>query len=152
IYRNGAVLFDGTERCGVRNATFSLLGGNAVFVSNYNRHADISGNLIEYIGGSAVAFVGSAEAVRSPSYRYEEFVPASEMDTIPGPKSKAYPADCTVGDNLIRYIGIIEKQVAGVQIQLAARIHVSHNTIYHVPRAGINIGDGAWGGHIIEHN
>ena len=152
IYRNGAVLFDGTERCAVRNATFSLLGGNAVFVSNYNRHADISGNLIEHIGASAIAFVGSAEAVRSPSFRYEEFVPASEIDTIPGPKNGAYPSDCVAENNLIRYIGTIEKQVAGVQIQLAARIGVRHNTIYHLPRAGINIGDGAWGGHTIEYN
>lgn len=152
IYRNGAVLFEGTERCGVRSSTFSLLGGNAVFLSNYNRNAEISGNLIEHIGGSAVCFVGSADAVRSPSFRYEEFVHASDMDTIPGPKSNAYPADCTVEDNLIRYIGTVEKQVAGVQIQLAARIHVNHNTIYQVPRAGINIGDGAWGGHVIEHN
>lgn len=55
-----------------------------------------------------------------------------------------------VADNLIRYIGLIEKQVAGVQIQMAARIDVQHNTIYHVPRFDINIGDGAWGGHVIE--
>ncbi len=152
IYRSGAVLLDGTERCGVRNSTFSLLGGNAVFVSNYNRQSDISGNLIEYIGGSAIAFVGSADAVRSPSFRYEEFVPAGELDTIPGPKNNAYPADGVAEDNLIRHIGMIEKQVAGVQIQLAARIGVRHNTIYHVPRSGINIGDGAWGGHVIEYN
>ncbi len=152
IYRNGAVLFDGTERCGIRSATFSLLGGNAVFVSNYNRQTDISGNLIEHIGGSAIAFVGSAGAVRSPAFGYEEFVPANEMDTVSGPKTNAYPADCVAEDNLIRYIGTIEKQVAGVQIQLAARIGVRHNTIYHMPRAGINIGDGAWGGHIIEYN
>ncbi len=152
IYRSGAVLFDGTERCGIRNATFDLLGGNAVFVSNYNRHAAITDNLIEQIGGSAIAFVGSADAVRSPAFRYGEFVPAGEMDTIPGPKRKAYPADCTAEGNLIRYIGTIEKQVAGVQIQLAARVGVRHNTIYHVPRAGINIGDGAWGGHVIEYN
>ncbi|GGG89443.1 peptide-binding protein [Parapedobacter pyrenivorans] len=152
IYRSGAVLLDGTERCGVRNSTFSLLGGNAVFVSNYNRQSEISGNLIEYIGGSAIAFVGSADAVRSPSFRYEEFVPAGELDTIPGPKSNAYPADGVAENNLIRYIGMIEKQVAGVQIQLAAGIGVRHNTIYHVPRSGINIGDGAWGGHVIEYN
>jgi len=152
IYRNGAVLFDGTERCGIHNATFSLLGGNAVFVSNYNRQADIRGNLIEHIGGSGIAFVGNAAAARSPSFRYEEYVPANEIDTIAGPKSEAYPADCIAEDNLIRYIGTIEKQVAGIQIQLAARIGVRHNTIYQVPRAGINIGDGAWGGHVIEYN
>jgi hypothetical protein len=31
-------------------------------------------------------------------------------------------------------------------------ILVSHNTIYDVPRAGINISEGTWGGHIIEYN
>jgi hypothetical protein len=31
-------------------------------------------------------------------------------------------------------------------------ITVSHNTIYDVPRAGINVSEGTWGGHIIEFN
>lgn len=35
---------------------------------------------------------------------------------------------------------------------MAARITVDHNSIYRVPRAGINIGDGTWGGHRITHN
>ncbi len=152
IYRMGAVLLAGTERCAVRNGTFRQLGGNAVFVSDYNRDAVVADNLIEDIGGSAIAFVGSADAVRSPSFRYEEFVPAAQMDTVVGPQREDYPADCIAQGNLIRYIGTIEKQVAGVQIQLAARIQVLHNTIYHVPRAGINIGDGAWGGHLLAHN
>jgi hypothetical protein len=46
----------------------------------------------------------------------------------------------------------VEKQTAGVQIAMAMDITVSHNSIYDVPRAGINIGDGTWGGHIIEYN
>ena len=55
-------------------------------------------------------------------------------------------------DNLIHDIGLIEKQVAGVQIQVARGINVRHNTIYRVPRAAINIGDGSFGGHVIEYN
>ncbi len=35
---------------------------------------------------------------------------------------------------------------------MAMKIRVSNNSIYDVPRAGINIGDGTWGGHIIEFN
>jgi hypothetical protein len=31
-------------------------------------------------------------------------------------------------------------------------ITISHNTIYDVPRAGINVSEGTWGGHIIEYN
>jgi hypothetical protein len=32
------------------------------------------------------------------------------------------------------------------------RVTVTHNTIHDGPRAGINIGDGTWGGHHIDHN
>lgn len=35
---------------------------------------------------------------------------------------------------------------------MAQNIKVSHNTIYDVPRAGININEGTWGGHNIEYN
>ena len=49
-------------------------------------------------------------------------------------------------------LGTVEKQVAGVHISMAMDITVSHNTIYNVPRAGINVNDGMWGGHIIEFN
>lgn len=152
IYRNGAILLEGTENIHLENNTFRDLGGNAVFISNYNRKASIQGNLIEEIGGSAISFVGNPEAVRSPSFNYHEFVPEKEMDTVPGPKTEEYPANSLVADNLIRDIGLIEKQVAGVQIEMAMDLHIIHNTIYNVPRAGINIGDGAWGGHIIEYN
>ena len=33
---------------------------------------------------------------------------------------------------------------------MAQGITVRHCSIYDVPRAGINIGDGCWGGHVIE--
>ena len=51
---------------------------------------------------------------------------------------------------LITRIGRCEKQTAGVEIDLARRITVRHCSIYDVPRAGVNIGDGCWGGQVIE--
>jgi len=152
IYRQAAVKIEGAERCGVVRSDFGELGGNAVFISNYNRNIAIRDNLIENIGAGAVNIVGNPAAVRSPSFRYEDFVPEDQMDTVPGPKTNQYPARCEVSDNLIRHIGLIEKQVAGVQISMASEISVLHNTIYDVPRAGINIGDGTWGGHLLANN
>lgn len=152
IYRQGAVKIEGAERCQVVNSDFVDLGGNAIFVSNYNREVVLSGNLIERVGAGGINFVGSADAVRSPSFRYEEFVPAQELDTSIGPQSEDYPMHCEASDNLIRDIGLIEKQVAGVQIAMASSIRVLHNTIYRVPRSGINIGDGTWGGHDLAFN
>lgn len=53
-------------------------------------------------------------------------------------------------DWLIDLTGRVEKQTADIQITLAQNITVRHCSIYDMPRAGINIGDGCWGGHLIE--
>ena len=79
-------------------------------------------------------------------------VPLEQIDRIPGPKTNNYPAECKVYDNLMFDLGIVEKQSAGVELSMCQSITVSHNTIYDVPRAGINVSEGTWGGHVIEYN
>lgn len=152
IYRGGTVIFDGTENCFVRKCYFNAVGGNAVFFNNYNRHSEVSGSHIENAGASGVCFVGDPAAVRSPSFEYNQSVPYDKLDKHPGPKTNNYPAECSVYDNLMHGLGQVEKQVAGVEISMAMDITVSHNTIYNVPRSGINISEGTWGGHMIEFN
>jgi len=152
VYRGGAVLIEGARNVTVDNCQFKDLGGNAVFVSKFNRNVSIRENIISHIGGNGIAFVGDTAAVRSPSFRYENFIPLEALDKTPGPKSNNYPSHCDATENLIYDIGKIEKQVAGVEISMSSEINVSHNTIYDVPRAGINIGDGCWGGHTIQFN
>jgi hypothetical protein len=151
-YRGGAVLFDGAINCSVKNCTLSNLGGNAIFFNNFNRHCNISGCLISEIGASAICFVGDPKAVRSPSFEYHEFLPLHLIDRTPGPQTNNYPAECKVYDNLIFDLGKVEKQSAGVQLSMCQNITVSHNTIYDVPRAGINVNEGTWGGHMIAYN
>ncbi|MNX21342.1 hypothetical protein D3C86_513050 [compost metagenome] len=152
IYRGGAVLLEGTENISITNCNFYNLGGNAVFLSKYNKNDKISNNHIANIGASALAFVGDPDAVRSPAFRYEQFVTWDKMDFEAGPKSNNFPQHCEASNNLINNIGTIEKQSAGVEISMSQNILVSHNTIYEVPRAGINVSEGTWGGHIIEFN
>lgn len=152
IYRGGAVLLDGAEDCEITNCEFTELGGNGIFVSGYNRNHRFTENHIHEIGATGIALVGLSSAVRSPSFQYGQFVPIEEMDTVPGPKTEDYPALCTIDNNLIYRIGRIEKQVSGVQLSMCMDITVSHNSIYDVPRAGINISEGTWGGHILEYN
>lgn len=152
IYRGGAILLEGSENVTISNCNFYNLGGNAVFLSKYNKNDKISNNHIYNIGASALAFVGDPYAVRSPAFRYEQFVPWDKMDFERGPKSDNFPQQCEASNNLINNIGTIEKQSAGVEISMSKNILVSHNTIYRVPRAGINVSEGTWGGHIIEFN
>jgi len=152
IYRGGALFLSNTNDCHIVECELFDLGGNGIFVSGYNHRTSITKNHIHDIGASGISFVGLPSAVRSPAFQYGEFVPVAKMDTIRGPKDEAYPAYCWAFNNLIYRVGRIEKQVAGVQIAMSMGIHVHLNSIYDVPRAGINIGDGTWGGHIISNN
>jgi hypothetical protein len=150
IYRGGAVLFDGAEDCTLRDCFIDQVGGNAVFVNNYNRRITITGCRIEKSGAGGVMFVGDPKAVRSPLFEYAQRQPVEKIDRTPGALTGNYPADCRVDNCLITQVGRVEKQSTGVGIDMSARITVSHCSIYDMPRAGINIGDGCWGGNIIE--
>jgi hypothetical protein len=152
IYRGGAILLSGTENCSISGCNFSGIGGNAIMVSGYNRNDTIAGCHIWNIGANAVCFVGDPRAVRSPSFGYENYIRYEHLDTIPGPLTNDYPRQCVVTDNLLHNVGEIEKQATGVEIEISSEITVSHNTIYNTPRAGLNIGDGCFGGHILEYN
>lgn len=149
-YRGGAVFLTGAEDCFLIDCEFDQLGGNTIFVNNYNRRITISGCNIHDSGANGIAFVGDPNAVRNPLFEYGQRQNYSDIDKTPGPQSPNYPADCLVEDCLIYRTGRVEKQTAPVQIAMARRITVRHCSIYDVPRAGINIGDGSWGGHIIE--
>jgi hypothetical protein len=151
VYRGGAVMLTGTEDCAIMDSAFDQVGGNTVFVNAYNRRVTIRGCLIRESGANGVAFVGDPAAVRSPLFNYGQPFDYSKIDRTPGPKTDDYPADCLVEDCLVTRTGRDEKQTAPIQISMAQSITVSHCSIYEAPRAGINIGDGCWGGHIIEH-
>ncbi len=149
-YRGGAIFYTGTENCELKDSSIDQVGGNAVFVNNYNRGLVVRGCLIANAGANGVAFVGNRDAARVPRDWKDRSQNFSNVDRQPGPKNDDYPADCLVDDCLIYRSGRVEKQTAPVQIELAQDITVRHCSLYDVPRAGINIGDGCWGGHIIE--
>jgi hypothetical protein len=97
-----------------------------------------------------VVFAGDPATVRSPLFRYGK-QDYEKIDRTPGPKGDNFPEDCLVEDCLITKTGRDEKQTAPVQISISSKIRVSHCTIHDVPRAGININEGTFGGHIIEY-
>jgi hypothetical protein len=150
IYRGGAVLFDGAEDCTIADCEFDQMGGNAVFVNNYNRRIAIRGCDIHDTGATALALVGDPKAVRNPLFEYGQRQDYADIDKTPGPQTEDYPADCLVEDCLIRRVGVVEKQATGVQISMSSGITVRHCSIYDASRAGINISEGTFGGHVIE--
>ncbi len=150
IYRGGAFLLTGTEDVTILDCAFDQVGGNAVFVNNYNRRVRVAGCHIHDAGASGICFVGDPKAVRDPLFEYKEINDLSKIDRTPGPKTDNYPADSTVEDCLIHGIGRVERQPAGVQISMAQGITVRDVSIYDCSRSGINVSEGTWGGHLIE--
>ena len=148
-YRGGALFLNGTEDCLISDCEFDQLGGNSIFVNNYNRRITVRSCYIHHSGANGIAFVGDPGMVRSPIFRYgkQDF---THMDRTPGPLGDNYPSDCRVEDCLIRMTGRYEKQTSPVQVSMSHKITISHCSIYDVPRAGINISEGTFGGHTIE--
>lgn len=132
IHRGGAVFADGTRECSVEDCWFDAIGGNGVFVNNYNRDFTVSGCKFTETGDSAICFVGDLEKTNGTQ--------------------RAFPFECTAKNNLMHDCGYFGKQIAGVYVSRARRITVSHNLIYNMPRAAICLGDSTWGGHVIEYN
>jgi len=150
IYRGGAFMLTGTEDVAILDTEFDQVGGNAIFVNNYNRRTLVKGCHIHDVGACGVCFVGDPKAVRDPLFEYRQKNDLTAIDRTPGPKTNNYPAEGAVEDSLIHGIGRVERQPAGVQIAMAMEIAVRDTSIYDCARAGINIGDGCWGGHLIE--
>jgi hypothetical protein len=132
IHRGGSVFVEGTRNCSIESCWCDAVGGNAIFVNNYNFQFSIIGCKFTEAGDSAICFVGDLEKTNGTQ--------------------RAFPYECLASNNLIHDCGFYGKQIAGVYVSRAKRITVSHNLMYNMPRAAICIGDGTWGGHIIEYN
>ncbi|MDT8390718.1 MAG: right-handed parallel beta-helix repeat-containing protein [Lentisphaeria bacterium] len=132
LHRGGALRLEGTRGCDIRDCLFEGLGGNAVFANGFNRGLTVRGGTFRDVGDSGVLLVG-------------------EFETTTGTQ-KHFPYECRVENNYFHDLGRFGKQTAAVYISRAKRVTVGHNLIHHLPRAGICIGDGTWGGHVIEYN
>jgi len=132
IHRGGAIFLEGAEDCTVEKCFFDAVGGNAVFINNYNRGVRVYGNKFTQAGDSAICLVGSESMVQGTNH--------------------PVPTENVVSNNLIHDCGAFGKQIAGVFMSVTLRNTISHNLIYNMPRAGILVNDGWGGGHTIEFN
>ena len=132
IHRQGTVFIEGTENLVLHNCTFDSVGGNGVFVSNYNRDTVIAGNEFKYAGDSAIAVVGSAKLI----------------DGTDGNQ----PRGTKVIGNLAHEFGIWGKQTSFYIQAKACQTELRGNVFFNGPRAGINFNDGFGGGNLLQYN
>ena len=150
IHRGGALYFERCRQIGIRDCELRNIGGNAVFANGNVERVSIERCHFHDIGASCVCMVGHSSCLRYSFDNYDQQNRVEDLEAS-GPIGMEYVRDCRVEDCLMYDFGLVEKQCAGVQISMAARIHVAHCTMYDCPRAAINIGENSFGGHVIEH-
>ena len=131
-HRSGALFVQDAENIQVTRCLFNQTGGNGVFLSNYVRNATIADNEFTLVGDSAIASLGSTNAV---------------FGTAP-----TYPNQNTIANNHIHDFGVYGKQTSCYFQALTANTTLVDNVCYNGPRAGINFNDGFAGGNLVKGN
>ncbi len=150
--RAGAVFMENSENIRIENCAFEDIGGNAIMMSGYQKDNCVSGSDFLHIGATGVLVAGKSSAVRDASTYDRDNHKTKITDFVPGPATEEYPRNIFVENNYFYDIGTYEKQTAAVCMSVSECITVSKNTVHHTSRAGINVHDGTFGGHLIEKN
>jgi hypothetical protein len=132
IYPGAALLMEGVESSTINNCAFDSLGGNAIFARGYVRYTNVTRNTFQWLGDSAIAFLGRAIFT----------------DLTGG----NYPQDNLVEQNHCRENGLYGKQSSFFFEALSGHNVVRKNIAYNGPRAGVNFNDGGVGGTVLEKN
>ena len=127
-----ALRLEGTARVRVSDCTFTALGGNGVLLRGWNRGALLQRTSFSRLGESGVVSAGRAA-----------LGDLSALDVPAGTQL----VNCSFSD-----LGVEAKQAGGLNSALSANTSVTGCVFFSLPRAAININDGAHGGHVIARN
>jgi hypothetical protein len=123
----------GTERCTVAENEMVRLDGNAVFLSAYNRNATIAKNDVSWNGDTAFAAWGiTGKCINEKCDK--------KLDWPVGPDGRngEQPRGTQVLGNMVRELGIWQKQSSMWFQAVTAQTHLAGNVHFNGPRAGLN--------------
>lgn len=145
IARNGAIYMIGCENVKITDCNFNEVGGNCIFIDGKADDISIENCDFTSCGASGVCIFGDQKCVRDLSTWEDHKTVISDMEK--GPCADDYPRNITVEDCYFYDLGQYEKQTAPVTMSVCSRVTVKSCTMHHVPRAGLNVCDGSFGGH-----
>jgi hypothetical protein len=132
FYRGGAVVLEGSASAAITGCTFFSPGGNGLLLTGWNRDAAITHNEFVWVGESAIVSAGTTALIDATA--------------------ATVPANSYIGFNLIHEVGVFVAQAGGYYHALSANATLEGNVMFNGPRAGVNINDGAFGGHALTRN
>ena len=156
IQRSGAVLVEGTESFAFTENLVTRCDGNGLFLSNFNRNASIASNEFSWIGDNALAALGSMGpclyANCSVRLEYRNVEPATAGSSGVDGRGGNQPRYTRVIGNLVREVGLWQKQSGAWVQHLTAATHLEGNVFMNGPHSMINFNDGFGGGDEVVGN
>lgn len=147
------VKIDNSSNISFENCVFSQLGNNAVLIRNDSRNIRIENCDFRNCFSNGILILGDKDSTYcTSSWENDNHISYMESPDETGARSNRYPKSITIHDCLFEWLGLTDLQSAGVCISLAHKVTVSNSTFRHLPRAGINVAENAFGGHRIIHN
>ena len=132
LHRGGAVFIEDSQRIEIKSCTFRRLDSNGVFLSNRTREVGIEHNVFEWLGENAIATWGWTD----------DFNATAEL----------FPMGTLINGNIMRELGIYQKQSSAVAHNKAALTIIVNNIMFNMPRAAINFNDMVGGGDVVDRN
>jgi len=147
LQRSGAIRLEGVEDATIQGNLFTDLDGIGVSMNGYCNNTLLSRNEFLRIGASAMTAWGfTSECLNKNCTKKTPY----KMG--PDGRGKEQPRFTTVSENIVREIGIWQKQSSFWFQAVTAQTHLVANIHFNGPRAGMNFNDGFGGGDLIEKN
>eukprot|EP01084_Bolivina_argentea_P237331 398878_1 len=143
LQQQGVITLRGSENIIINSSLFTRIDGNCIFIAGYNRNITISNNDFEYIGDSVIALWGDTS---SPDNN--KALPYGGPDGRNGNQ----PRMNHIYNNLIREIGLFQKQSSLYFQAVSCQNTIEKNIFFNGPRAAVNFNDGFGGANILRYN
>lgn len=140
-----------SENISFIDCDFRNLGSNCIGIFDYNDNISVDNCKFTDCHTNGVLILGNPNSTFcTSSWENDNHIAEIESKGKAGTSSNDFPRNIKIDNCLFCNLGIEDKQSAGVCISLAHKVTVSRSTLCHMPRAGVNICENAFGGHIIK--
>ncbi|MEG0546613.1 MAG: right-handed parallel beta-helix repeat-containing protein [Oscillospiraceae bacterium] len=135
----------------ILNCNFKNLGSNAIGIFDYANNITIDNCDFENCNTNGILILGNKDSTYcTSSWDNDNHISLLESPDKKGARSNNYPRNISIDNCYFYNLGQEDKQSAGICISLSHKVSILNSTFHHLPRAGINICENAFGGHIIE--
>eukprot|EP00117_Sycon_ciliatum_P039525 scpid48718/ scgid29201/ len=140
LERMACIVLEGTEMALVNGSKFERIDGNGLILNGYNRNATFSWNDFSWLGSTAMTAWGRTDELSDGGIH--------GMDGTGGD----FPRFTTVAHNIVRELGIWEKQSSAWFQAKSAQTLLMNNVFFNMPRTAVNFNDGFGGGSEVVGN